>query len=92
MKLAVFNGDGERIGTISDYPFNTETKSKSSVNLDEVFDGVGNATDVETNTPPVNPEQLAAEGFDVENISRRQQLIRNIASEQGYGLVPLSEV
>lgn len=92
MKLAVFNDDGERVGTISDNPFQVKTKANSEDDLKDVFGGIANATDATTNSPPVNPEQLASEGFEVVRMSRRHQLIRNTARANDYGLVPLSEV
>jgi hypothetical protein len=91
MRLAVLNEDGERIGTITDDPFDVSNRDGVGEDISGVFAGVKGATDAVADSPPVNPEQLAAERFDAESLSRRRQLIRNAARANGYGLVPATE-
>jgi hypothetical protein len=91
MRLAVLNEDGDRIGTITDDPFDVSNRDGVGEDIGDVFAGVKGATDAVADSPPVNPEQLAAERFDAESLSRRRQLIRNTARANGYGLVPVTE-
>jgi len=71
MKRVVINGDGERLGTVTDDPFELTTASAAGEDFEAAFDGVAEATDADTAQPPVNPGQLAAELFTDESPRRR---------------------
>jgi len=87
MKRVVINGDGERLGTVTDDPFELTTAPAAGEDFEAAFDGVAEATDADTAQPPVNPGQLAAELFTDENPRRRRELIRSVARANDWALV-----
>jgi len=87
MKRVVINGDGERLGTVTDDPFELTTASAAGEDFEAAFDGVAEATDADTAQPPVNPGQLAAELFTDESPRRRRELIRSVARANDWALV-----
>ena len=92
MRRAILNADGERLGTVSDDPFDVTAAPGADADLEAAFEGVADATDVDTAPPPVNPEQLAAEAFDSESVDRRRQLIRTVARKNGWALADPTDI
>jgi hypothetical protein len=91
MRRVILNADGERLGTVSDDPFDVTAAPGVDVDLEAAFEGVADATDADTAAPPVNADQLAAEAFDAESVARRRELIRSVARANDYALVNPAE-
>ena len=92
MKRIIVNSDGERVGAVRTDPF--KLTDADGLTNDEIaaFEGVADVTDVDTDTPPVNPDQLAAEQFNEASADGKRQTLRNVARANGYALVSPGEV
>lgn len=92
MKRIIIDSDGGRVGAVRMDPF--ELTDAGALTNDETaaFEGVADVTDADTDAPPVNADQLAAEQFREASESGKRQALRNLARANGYALISPREM